>query len=301
VRILFSGLPYFGKKLVQDLNAIDPSNTYVFCDTYYSFKDKIRFLILLPFASRVVSFNGVASKSGSLNMTLFFRKKLIMQWHGSDVITLKESLKKNQAELKYLKKACSYTDAIWLKEELAELGVSAEILHFKHAASISSGQKFSTLDVVTYLAEDNEMFYGIQQIELLAAAFPELKFHVVGSSGKKVKTSSNIIFYGWVDRSKMEELLNTHPIFIRLTNHDGYSLSILEAIANGNYVLWNNPHPCVAYVKEDTDLLPVFRTLKEQVECNLKERLQSNIEWAHTNLNKSRILENYIAQITKAD
>jgi len=66
-------------------------------------------------------------------------------------------------------------------------------------------------------------------------------------------------------------------------------------------VLWNNPHPCVAYVKEDTDLLPVFKTLKEQVECNLKERLQSNIEWAHTNLNKSRILENYIAQITKAD
>lgn len=299
MRILFSGLPYFGKKLVQELNEIDSSNSYVFCDTYYSFKDKIRFLMLLPFASRVVSFNGVAAKSGSLNLVLFFRKKLIMQWHGSDVLTLKEGLKNKSAELKYLKKAVSYTDAVWLKDELEELGVSAQILHFKHVETVSENEKFLTYDAVTYLAEDNELFYGIQHIEQLAAAFPETKFHVVGSSGKNVKTLSNVVFYGWVDRLQMKKLLNMHPIFIRLTDHDGYSLSILEAIANGNYVLWNNPHPCVKNVSNSDNLLSSFKDLQEQAQRNQGERLQSNCEWARINLNKTSILQNYIAEITK--
>src|SRR5687768_13231124 len=124
MKILFSGLPYFGKKLVQELREIDPANTYVFCNTYYSKKDQLKFLFHLITAKKVVSFNGASSKSGSLDWALRFKKKLIMQWHGSDVLTLRENiLGRNNSASKYTQQAISYTDAPWLKSELKELGV----------------------------------------------------------------------------------------------------------------------------------------------------------------------------------
>jgi hypothetical protein len=64
-------------------------------------------------------------------------------------------------------------------------------------------------------------------------------------------------------------------------------------------VLWNNPHPCVKNVSNSDNILSSFKDLQEQAQRNQGERLQSNCEWARINLNKTSILQNYIAEITK--
>ena len=93
--VLVNGLPLFGQKLASDLNEFDSNNRYVFFNTYYSLWDKILFFLLVPFCRLVISFNGVSDKSGSLDAALFFRKKIVMQWQGTDVLLAKQRFESN--------------------------------------------------------------------------------------------------------------------------------------------------------------------------------------------------------------
>jgi hypothetical protein len=91
----------------------------------------------------------------------------------------------------------------------------------------------------------------------------------------------------------MKRLRDQHAIFIRLTQHDGYALSVLEAVANGNYVIWNNPHPQVTFVEYTDKLVDEFAGVYEAVQKNQRARLTSNMEWAHQNLSKEKVLGLY--------
>ena len=86
MKFIFNGLPYFGKKLVNDLNDFAPQNSFSFFDTYSSKVEQIKFASSLPFSNLVISMNGVSEKSGSLDLVLKLKKRLLMQWQGTDVL-----------------------------------------------------------------------------------------------------------------------------------------------------------------------------------------------------------------------
>jgi hypothetical protein len=297
MKILFTGLPYFGKQLVAELNEIDPKNKYIFCDTYYSKKDQLRFLWHLLSAKKVVSFNGVTSESGSLNWVLRFKRDLIMQWHGSDVLTAQDNVRSGKFTRKYLDKSTSFTDAIWLKDELQKLNIEATILPFKHCDVAQTNATFSSPNALTYLAQGKEKFYGVVDYLKLADDFPDIHFHVAGSDGKSLPQKSNVHYYGWISEIEFLQKLNESAIFLRLTEHDGYSLSVLRAIANGNYVLWNNPHPAVHYLEDRNQISIQFRKIVDRVLENHLERNQAGISWAKDNLDRTKILKNYTQTI----
>lgn len=299
MKILFTGLPYFGKQLVAELNNIDSKNQYVFCDTYYSKKDKIRFLWHLWSSKKVISFNGVTSKSRALNWALRFNKRIIMQWHGSDVLTAKANISSGVFTRKYVDCAKSFTDAVWLKTELKEFDIQTEILHFKHVLTTHDLSPFKTSNVLTYLAQGNESFYGLDHLLKLADDFTETDFHVVGSNGKSLEQKKNIVYHGWISENEFKTRLDECAVFMRFTSHDGYSLSVLRAIANGNYVIWNNPHSCVEYVENPENLSTQLKKLFAQISENNFSRNTASVDWAKTNLNKEKILKNYIETILK--
>ena len=120
MRILSNGLPFFSRKLAKDLNAFDEENSYVFYDTYYSKWEQFKFLLALPFAGAVLSSNGVSDKSKSLDLALFFRKKLLMQWHGTDVQLAVERQKNNTINRKYIDAAQHIVSAPWFVDELKD-------------------------------------------------------------------------------------------------------------------------------------------------------------------------------------
>lgn len=293
MKIVFTGLPYFGKKLVKALSDFDKKNTYLFCDTYYSFWGKLKFILHLRNADKVVSFNGVSNNSGSLNWALRKKKKLIMQWHGSDVLTAKHNKTKGNFNSKYIDAADNYSDAPWLIAELKEIQIEAELLPFKYVESTLTEEKFTSKNVVSYCAQGKEDFYGWQDLLVLSEKFPDINFHVIGTTGKDLKVNNNITCYGWLNQSEVKSLLNKHAIFIRNAKHDGYALSVLEAVANGNYVLWNMPHPCVYQFSNSTDLVEQFSTIQQVLDHNQCARLADAVEWANNNLNRALILENY--------
>ena len=298
MKIVFTGLPHFGKKLVAELKEFDKKNSYVFCDTYYSKLDRIKFIFHLLNADKVVSINGVSLKSGSLDWVIKKKKNLILQWQGSDVSTAIENAKGRALNRKYIDYAKNYTDAEWLKNELKELNISADILHFKHLVVPTNNSPFKTNDVVSYLADGKEKFYGIDAIINLANDFPQIRFHLIGTKGEGMEVPENVIFYGWVSVEKVKALMNEHPIFMRLPGHDGYSLSVLEAIANGNYVIWNYPHPHVLYLSNKNELKTKFSELIERINMNGKSRQMEGVAWATSNLDRSTVLSKYIETIT---
>lgn len=298
MKIIFTGLPYFSKKLVAELKDFDNSNTYAFFDTYSSKLDQVKYLFNIINADIVVSFNGVTSKSKALDLAVFFKKKILMQWHGTDVLMALERKKNNTMLTKYIDKSMSCTDAPWLQEELKSANIYADLLRFKHIDLLTPNiEKFISSDVLSYVAEGKEEFYGIEYLLKLATSFPEVNFHIVGTKGKQFKAYKNIKFYGWIAQTEFEILRSKHPIFIRLTKHDGYALSILEALANGNEVLWNYPHPKCHYLDISKNIINSFKEILALVERNEYLPNASNIEWVKEHLSKSKVLGNFVCKL----
>lgn len=299
MKILFNGLSYFTGKLVNELKEFSSQHKFVFCDTYVSKSAKIKFIGHLPSADLVVSFNGVSQKSGSLDAVIKLKKPLMMQWHGSDVLSIDINKSNGTFTPKYIDYASSYTDAAWLKSSLQEKNVDAKMLHFKHVDVQSGDASFSDFQVLTYLAQGHELTYGLNQILLLSNKFPEITFNIIGSNGENCHHNKNMIFHGWVNQNTKQKIESNCPIFIRLVKHDGYALSVMEALASGCYVIWNNPHPMCFQANSEHGLIDIFETALETARRNNLNRNVKAMDWVKSNFNRNKILSNYLKELEK--
>lgn len=297
--VLVNGLPLFSKRLVRDLNSLDDRNKYVFTDTYYSKLDKIKFLVLLPFAKLVISFNGVSDESGSLNWVLRFKKKLIMQWQGTDVLLAVERFKSNTINKKYIDYASHFTDAPWLKDELKEIIKTVDILPFKHIEAENSNEAFSEISILSYVGKNNEEFYGFDLIKDAALKYPGINFHIIGSDGVQINKIDNIFFHGWVPESKVKILMKNSPIFLRLTKHDGNSLVVKEALSYGCEVIWSYPYRNCHLVKSKEELFTIISKISEKIKAREYRRNVDNINFVKDNYNKNLVIGNYIKKINE--
>lgn len=295
--VLINGLKYFGGKLADDLNELDANNRYLFLDSYSSFWAKLKFIFLLPFCRLVISFNGVSDKSGALDWVLLFRKKMMMQWHGTDVLLAVERNKTNQIEKKYINHATHFTDAEWLKEELSDFIENVQLLPFKYVQVEKNTTPYSNIAVLSYMGEEKESFYGFDELSDAAKFFPSVDFHIIGSSGKKLNYPSNIIFHGWVESSEVKEMMRKIPIFVRLTKHDGNALSVLEALACGCEVIWSYSGKNIHTAKNSSELIEKLSFIITEIEKRKLLPNEENFTYVQTTYNKKTIINHYIKAI----
>jgi glycosyltransferase involved in cell wall biosynthesis len=241
MRVLISGLPLFSKRMADELQKYDPASSYHFFDTYNSKWAQLLFYLYLPFSDIVISMNGVTDNSGSLNLVLKRRKKLILQWQGTDVLIAMERFQKGTIERKYIDYASNFVDSEWLFDEVKSLKVHVEYLYFKSATVQACTEKYERISVVSYVAESRQEFYGMQKIAEIAKVYPEIDFHLYGLKTAEFPTTSNVHFHGWVTPEVFAERLKSTPIFLRLTDHDGFSVSVIEALAYGCEVIMTLP------------------------------------------------------------
>ncbi|MFM7016734.1 MAG: hypothetical protein ACKOX3_10450, partial [Bacteroidota bacterium] len=178
--VLINGLPLFSKRLARELKQFDVSSTYIFCDTYNSKIQQLKFLALLPFADVVISMNGVTDNSGSLNAVLKLNKKLIMQWQGTDSLLAMERFKNGTIKRDYIDKSTHFVDSPWLHTELISIGLNPEYVSFKSAVVKEVVKKYSSLSAMTYIADKRQAFYGIHQFKALAENNPDIEFKLFG-------------------------------------------------------------------------------------------------------------------------
>lgn len=299
--ILLTGLPLFAKKISDDLSDFDPNNRYIFLNTYYSKLDKLKFICFLPFSYLVISFNGVTSRSRSLDLVLFFRKKLIMQWMGTDALLAIKRQKSGSIFRKYLDYSINFVDSEWQQEEVKSLGVNIKIVPFKYGREIEAIDKYLSLHILTYVAESRKEFYGWESIKLAAKKFPEIRFKVVGMKTDEFTYPENIDLLGWLDSSEMESALRNAPIYLRMTEHDGFSVTVIEALSVGAEVIWTHPSECVHFVKNDIEMIQrIEHSIKVLKSRNFYPN-KENIEFCKNKYNRHKLIMNYLEVIKKID
>ncbi|MBI4945988.1 MAG: hypothetical protein HY840_06265 [Bacteroidetes bacterium] len=297
MKVLFVGLPYFAKRIVRDLNSFSPQHSFLFYDTYTSKIEQIKFAVTLPFADIVVSLNGVSDKSGSLDLTMKLKKKILMHWQGSDVLFAMEEAMKENLNKKYIDYSYNFTDAPWMREELNSIGINCGILEYKWLDVDQALVAFQSISAYSYLAKRKEVFYGWDIIMQLADKHPDIDFFIAGTDGKELDQKKNIHFLGWISQEKMAELRTNNPIFLRLPKHDGYSLSVLEAMSSGNEVIWSKHHVQCHHAINLSETENAFNKAVNDLKNRNMQRNTNNMLFVKNNLSKEKILNMFIKRL----
>ena len=239
MKILIVGLPLFAERLQKELTAFDTANSYYQLNTYYSRKDKLKAFFMMPFMDVVFSINGTTSKSGVIDLALFFKKRVQFNWVGTDV--LKALANKNRNE-KYISDVEHYCEVEWIQEELKPIGINAKLMNFvafERAFDIPVLAK-DQLNVLSYISDKRADFYGINEFLTLAKHFPSVNFYIAGTKAENYSPlPPNVQALGWVEN--MNELFDKVHVTLRFPEHDGLSSFILESLARGKQVIYKYP------------------------------------------------------------
>jgi len=293
MRVIINGLPLFAERLANELQKYDPNSSYHFFDTYNSKRAQLRFYLYLPFSDVVISMNGVSDNSGSLNLVLKRRKKLILQWMGTDVLLALERSKNGTIDRKYIDYAVNFTDSLLLQEELRSINVPVELLNFKSIKTQTLTQSFSRISVISYVPEARQTFYGMKKIIAVAKQFPLIDFHLYGLKTSDFPIPSNIQLHGWVESEKFSAELKTNPIFLRLTDHDGFSVSVIEALSYGCEVIATIPFELCHFAKDEAAIIEQTSLVINKLEQRNLARNNDSIEAMNKKFNPSVIFPNY--------
>lgn len=297
MRILINGLPYFSERIAQNLSDCTERHSFKFLDTYNSKFAKLEFALRIGRSDGMISMNGVSDQSGSLDLAMKKHRKIWMQWQGTDVLLALKRAKDGTIYRKYIDHARHFCDAPWLIDELHSIGIEAELMHYKWLPEKAIENRFNQLAVYSYVAKGREDFYGWQTISKFANNHSDVPFIIVGSDGDGLlNVPPNVEFKGWVNPSEMQNLQRNTPIFIRLTEHDGFSLSVLEALSNGSEVIWNQPHQLVNFCNDETRE-EVFDRICERLKKNELQRSEPNIAYIHNNFNKNNVMSRLISKM----
>ncbi|WP_297432233.1 hypothetical protein [uncultured Cetobacterium sp.] len=232
------------------------------------------------------TFWGIPCKKNSvyLKIAKLLNKKVVCHWIGSDVLEALKNPKETIKLQKYID--INLTGSELLKSELLELGIKSNVenIILDDISIINNSTKLQEHGVLVYLPTGKEEFYGGKFIQKLAIEFPKINFYIVANTNKNyLKELRNIKNIGKVSLKEMENIYNKISILIRIPEHDGLSLMLLEALARGKEVIYKYDHP---YTKKATN----YSELKRQFEKIIGTLPKYNIEAV-----------NYIEQNYKSD
>jgi glycosyltransferase involved in cell wall biosynthesis len=295
--ILINGLPLFSKRLADDLNAFDATSKFIFCDTYNSKLQQLKFLALLPFADVVISMNGVTDNSGSLNAVLKLNKKLIMQWQGTDSLLAMERYKNGTIKRDYIDHAFHFVDSPWLFDEVTSVNCKPQQVPFKFADEKKTVVNYNGLSGMTYIADNRQAFYGIHQFKAVAENNPTIEFKLFGVVNPEVQLPSNVKSFGWVPSDVFQNHLRETPIFFRLAAHEGFPVSVIEAMSFGCEVIMTSPYANSHQAKTNEEVLNAFEKVKQIVANRNLTPNYDLINMVKSDYNKDVILRGYIEKI----
>jgi hypothetical protein len=254
MRILLAGNSFFSKKLANKLNEFDLINNYYYIRTDDSFFGRLTFLAILPFCNVVYHLGGELYSSKLINVALWFRKKVVMHWIGSDVSIALDKFSTQKINNKYVNLITHYCEVSWIQSELISIGVEADIVTIASVKNAKIEELKSPFSIFTYVGKGREKFYGIDWLISLAFDFPDIPIVVAGISNyyEISKMPSNIQFVGWVDN--MSDYYKKSSIYLRLTKHDGLAFSVIEALSFARHVGYTKKYPGTVNLESYEDL-----------------------------------------------
>jgi len=246
------------KWIISNLREIDKVNNYQLIDNLKSFESIIK---LLKADTIFFIFAPISKKQSILlHLLLLLRKKVVIDWIGTDVLNI---MQENSKQNKVFNSCINLCEIDWIKDELKSVEIFAKtgpyITRLYHGLENIKTYHVNLKEfiVMSYSGEGREKFYGIDKIIALARKYEYVKFKIVGTTGKCYKDiPSNVLFLGWIPSTN--EVLAESSLFVRIPEHDGLSLSVLEALYYEKEVAFSFPLPFTKHIKEDIDLEKVI-------------------------------------------
>jgi hypothetical protein len=143
--------------------------------------------------------------------------------------------------------------APWLVDELSKVHINATYLPITTIDAQKLGEvdtrHVKDIDFFSYVPLRSFDFYGGNKIVNLADRWQEYTFLIICSDQHQIpldfieKMPKNVTVSPRVERSTLLEFFQRSKFFIRYTQHDGISLSVLEALYFNLQVLWTYDFP----------------------------------------------------------
>ena len=176
------------------------------------------------------------------------RKIYLYYWIGTDVLHALEDKAKNQSSFFFnaSRKFHHFANAPWLKDELASIGINADVVLFPtgmvNPPSTSEIEWPSRFCVLAYIPDHRHQFYGGEEYVTVARRVPDVEFLIVGGVGDWIKDKpDNVKFLG--RREDMIGVYNSAHVVVRQVRHDAIGGSVREGLFFARYVIYSYPLP----------------------------------------------------------
>jgi len=170
--------------------------------------------------------------------------------------------------------------APWLIDELATLPLHATYLPIttidEHTLGPVDPRHVKDIDFLSYVQVRRFDFYGGDKIVTLANRWKNHTFLLILGDvteippGFRETIPKNVTILPRVQRNAMPELYQRSKFFIRYTQHDGLSLSVLEALYFNLEVLWTYDFPCTRKIETLEKLSDSIPSLIDNWQPNAK-------------------------------
>jgi hypothetical protein len=221
----------------------------------------LRALLALREADVLISFGGPGPGVALVESALASTIPVLVVWAGSDVLVAAE----NPFDLAVIKRRGYDNVAVapWLLGELADLGIAASHLAVGAVNVADDIVPFpNVFRVLTYLPQSRRLFYGEERVYEIARQMPDVPFTVLGAGGRGLNAPHNVTFIGTV--ADAQPHIDGSSVLLRLTEHDGASVLVNEALARGRHVVWTHDYPGVRAVADTNEALAALQGLREQ-------------------------------------
>ncbi len=210
-------------------------------------------------------------------------KKVIAHWIGTDVVELRRHIEQAKQLPEHVEKSVDLhlADSPQLQQELKSMGVESTVIRLLPRRLEANVLPLPPqMTVLSYWQDFRPQFYRADMIMELARRFADVKFRVVGATGKDVAAPPpNVEFLGNV--SDMEAIYANATALIRILEHDSLSAMVLEAMARGRYVLYSEPFPHTLEARtleQASACLERLRTQRQPNEAGARH-VRENFNW----------------------
>lgn len=256
----------------------------------------LRAMAALRSSDALISFGG-PGPSGMLAEFADLRYVPVMViWAGTDV----QKVAKDPFDLVVQQHFGFHNVAVaeWLVEELRLLGVHATYVPVGSVEMREPIRPFpEAFRVLTYLPEPRREFYGQSRVFAIARQLPDVEFLVVGPGAPTPNAPLNVTFLGY--EPDVCPSLDASTAYLRLPDHDGRSMLVLEALARGRHVVWTYRFPGVYTVGDVDEALAVLRKLRDahrRGELALNDAGRAYVE---SNYSRSRIAKRFEVHLNR--
>jgi hypothetical protein len=255
---LVVGFDYYGRFLAQLMNEQSKDWRLTYCSA--SRLDTLRAAALACRVDAVISFGGPGPNAAITDIARRRNIPVVVIWAGTDVVSAAQERHLLEVIKNY--RFVNVADGPWLVDELRELGIEARYVPVTAVAPPATMAPLPhAFRVLTYLPEPRRPFYGEKIVYSIARSMPDVPFTVVGKGEPNAAAPSNVTFAGHVD--DMPARIDAVSVLLRLPEHDGKSMLVLEALSRGRHVIWNYDFPGVHHAADGRGALALLRAMRE--------------------------------------